>query len=261
VPCFIVRVMASRTEPYQPSLAATDGRSAPIRSIRRSYFSTSVGTKVLIAATGLLLFLYLILHLVGNLLVFAGPRVFNGYSSFLISNPLIVPVEIGLAAIFVIHVYKAIANWYNNRRARPVGYYQSEQRIFGYGWAGRPSRKSIASSTMIWTGLITLLFVFVHVRQFRFGAEYHVLGQAQMKDLYRLEVENFSSIFNVLFYVFATTVVSFHLWHGLSSAFQSLGVSYPWATPIVLRVGKVLAFVIGLGFFVIPIWVFLFGGR
>lgn len=253
--------MASRTDPYKPSLAATDGRSAPIRSLRRSYFSTSVGTKVLIAATGLCLFFYLILHLAGNLLIFAGPATFNGYSHFLISNPLIIPVEIGLAAIFLIHIYKTVTNWFNNRRARPVNYYQAEQRVFGYGWAGWPSRKSIASSTMIWSGLITLVFVIVHVRQFRFGDEYYVLGQPGVKDLYRVEVENFSNIFNVLFYLFATTVVSMHLWHGISSAFQSLGVSYPWVTPSVLKVGKVFAFVLGVGFFVIPIWVFLFGGR
>lgn len=253
--------MAARTDPYQPSLAATDGRTAPIRSLRRSYFSTSVGTKALVAATGLLLLLYLILHLIGNLLIFAGPRTFNGYSAFLISNPLILPVEIGLAAIFVIHVYKTVTNWWNNRRARPVPYYQSEQRIYGYGWAGWPSRKSVASSTMIYGGMVTLIFVIVHVRQFKFGAEYQVVGQPLVRDLYRLELENFSNIFTVLFYLFCTSVVAMHLWHGIGSAFQSLGISYPWLTPIVLRLGKVLALLIGVGFFVIPVWVFLFGGR
>jgi succinate dehydrogenase / fumarate reductase cytochrome b subunit len=253
--------MASGTETYKPSLSATDGRTAPILSIRRSYFSTSVGTKALVAVTGLLLFLYVILHLLGNLLVFAGPRNFNAYSAFLISNPLIIPVEIGLAAVFVIHVYKAIANWLNNRRARPVRYYQSEQRMYGYGWAGWPSRKSVASSTMIYGGIITLLFVIIHVQQFKFGAEYQVIGAPQIRDLYRLEVENFSNIFTVLFYLFCTSVVAMHLWHGISSSFQSLGITSPWATPIILRVGKVIAFLIGLGFFVIPVWVFLFGGR
>ena len=72
-------------------------------------------------ATGLLLVVYLILHLAGNLLLFLGPEIFNGYSHLLISNPLIVPVEIGLGAIFVLHVYKAVTNYAANRRARPVG--------------------------------------------------------------------------------------------------------------------------------------------
>src|SRR5690349_1481940 len=111
--------MASPTHSYTPSLAATEGHAAPIRTIRASFLSTSVGTKVLIAATGLLLFLYLVLHVLGNALVFFGPRTFNSYSAFLISNPLINPIEIGLLLIFLLHVYKTVTNWTNNRRARP----------------------------------------------------------------------------------------------------------------------------------------------
>src|SRR5579884_517514 len=246
--------MAAQSNPYSPSLAATDGRSAPIRTIRRSYFSTSVGTKALIGATGLLLFLYLVLHVLGNLLIFFGPSTFNGYASFLVSNPLIVPVEIGLLAIFVIHVFKTVTNWANNRRARPVAYAQRR-------WAGRPSRKSIASSTMIWGGLITFLFILIHLSQFKFGAEYQAAGQPGVRDLYRTEIENFSSIFNVVFYEFCMVVVGSHLWHGFSSAFQSLGLNWPWLTPVVLKLGKILAVLIAAGFFVIPIWVYLYGAR
>ncbi len=82
---------------------ATQSAPLPRPALRapRSYFSTSVGTKVLVGATGLLLFFYLILHLAGNLLLFLGPETFNGYSHLLISNPLVIPVEIGLAAIFL----------------------------------------------------------------------------------------------------------------------------------------------------------------
>src|SRR5262249_20426273 len=125
--------------------------------------SSSVGTKVVIAATGLALFLYLILHLVGNALIFAGADTFNGYSHALISNPLIVPVELGLLAVFVIHIYKTLTNYRANAAARPIGY--SLKRP-----AGRTSRKSVASSTMIVSGLVVLLFVLVHVKQFKYGA-------------------------------------------------------------------------------------------
>jgi succinate dehydrogenase / fumarate reductase cytochrome b subunit len=246
--------MASSTSPYAPSLSATDGRSAPIRTVRRSFFSTSVGTKVLIGATGLLLFLYLVLHVLGNALIFFGPRTFNGYSQFLISNPLIVPVEIGLLLVFLLHVYKTVTNWANNRRARPNAYYKRR-------WAGPPSRKSIASSTMIWGGLITFAFVLVHLQQFKFGTEYQVAGQPGVRDLYRTEVENFSSLLNVGFYMVCMAVVGSHLWHGFSSAFQSLGLNWPWLTPFVLKLGKVLAVVIAGGFLVIPIWVYLYGAR
>ncbi|HEX4568171.1 MAG TPA: hypothetical protein VH138_16160, partial [Vicinamibacterales bacterium] len=131
----------------------------------RRIFSSSVGTKLLIGATGLLLFAYLLLHLAGNLLVFAGQNTFNEYAHMLISNPLTAPVEIGLLLIFLLHVYKTVMMWFANQRARPVRYEKKS-------WAGYTSRKSIGSTTMIWTGLVTLLFVGVHLAQMKYGAEY-----------------------------------------------------------------------------------------
>src|SRR5688572_5296505 len=125
-------------------------------------FSSSVGTKLLLGLTGLALFAYMLLHLAGNALILAGPEIFNEYSHALISNPLILPIEIGLLAIFLVHIYKAIVMWMGNKQARPVGYLKKE-------YAGHTSRKSVASSTMILSGLLILLFVIVHVKQFKFG--------------------------------------------------------------------------------------------
>ena len=88
----------------------------------RRVFTSSVGTKLLIGLTGLALFVYLVLHLAGNALVFLGPDTFNEYAHTLISNPLIVPIEIGLLLIFLVHVYKTVTMWLGNQRARPVGY-------------------------------------------------------------------------------------------------------------------------------------------
>src|SRR5258708_10631920 len=96
----------------------------------------------------------------------------TGYARFLVRIPLIVPVEIGLLAVFLLHVYEAVTNWWLTRKARPIPYYQSSRRLFGYGWAGKPSRKSIASSTMIVSGLIIIVFLIVHVSQFKYGPEY-----------------------------------------------------------------------------------------
>jgi succinate dehydrogenase / fumarate reductase cytochrome b subunit len=230
---------------------------------RTSFLGSTIGTKVLIGLTGILLVLYLILHLVGNLLVFLGPAVFNGYSELLLSNPLIYPVEVGLALVFVIHIYKAIVNWVRNRAARPVNYYQAERRLWGYGWAGRGSRKSIASSTMIFTGALTLFFLIVHLRQFKFGAEYLVQAAngLEIRDLYRLELEQFASPLNVLLYLVGMVLVGFHLWHGSSSAFNSLGFDHPRYTPFLLTAGRVLAVVIAGGFIAIALWVFLLGGN
>ena len=129
----------------------------------RRVFSSSVGTKLLIGLTGLALFAYLILHLIGNALIFAGPDTFNEYSHALISNPLILPIEIGLLAIFLLHVYKAVTNYVANQAARPAGYAMKKS-------AGHTSRKSAASSSMIWSGLVIVLFILVHVKQFKYGA-------------------------------------------------------------------------------------------
>ena len=219
---------------------------------RLKVLASSIGTKLLMSVTGLALVLYLTLHLAGNLLVFFGPVVFNEYSHALVSNPLVVPAEIGLLAIFLLHVYRAVAMWIDNQRARPVKYVRKE-------WAGGASRKSLASSTMILTGAIMLLFVIVHVRTFKYGPEYSVAG-SEVRDLYRLEAENFSHPITVLLYVLAVTLVGFHLWHGFSSSFQSLGADHPRYTPRIRLIGKLLAIVIAGGFVVIPLWVYFSGG-
>jgi succinate dehydrogenase / fumarate reductase cytochrome b subunit len=247
------------------STESTRELAAPLTAPRVGsipYLATTVGKKVVMAITGLLLGLYLVLHLAGNLLLFLGPPTFNAYSHFLISNPLIVPVEIGLLATFLIHIYEAAMNWWTNRQARPVGYYQSVRRYFGYGWAGKPSRKTIASTTMIVSGVIIVVFVIIHLLQFKFGPEYAVSSAASgtvgERDLYRLEIENFSNALIVGFYALCMVVIGFHLWHGLSSALNSLGVDDPRATPTILRVGRVVAVVLAGGFLFLPIWVFFF---
>ncbi|HEX5473232.1 MAG TPA: succinate dehydrogenase cytochrome b subunit [Vicinamibacterales bacterium] len=213
----------------------------------RRVFSSSVGTKLLIGVTGLLLFVYVLLHLAGNLLVFAGPDTFNAYSHRLISNPLIVPVEIGLALIFLIHIYKTVRMWFHNQGARPVRYDKKK-------WVGHTGRKSVGSTTMIYTGLITLLFVLVHLKQFKFGTWY-VIGSPPIRDLYRTEFEVFASPVWVVVYVVCVLLVALHLRHGISSAFQSLGASHPRYTRSIVLWGTIVAVLIGVGFAIIPIWV------
>ncbi len=214
-------------------------------------FSSTVAEKLLIALTGLALFLYLVVHLVGNSLLFLGPRTFNGYAHALMSNPLVVVIEIGLAAIFVLHVWKTVAMWWRNRKARPEPYYQKRR-------AGPPSRKSLASTTMIYTGAIVAVFVVLHVRAFKYGPAAEVAGQ---RDLYGLLVGFFQHPLNVAFYEVCLVLLGFHLWHGFSSAFESLGGDEPRYTPRVLLAGKILAVLIGGGFVFIPLWVFFTGGR
>src|SRR5688572_16770420 len=114
--------------------------------------SSSVGTKVLIAFTGLALFGFLIIHLAGNLLVLVGPDTFNNYSHKLISNPLIYLAEAGLAAVFLLHVWKTVRNFGRNTAARPARYAIRKP-------AGHTSRKSLSSTTMIVSGTAILVFL------------------------------------------------------------------------------------------------------
>jgi succinate dehydrogenase / fumarate reductase cytochrome b subunit len=214
----------------------------------RRVFSSSVGTKLLIGVTGLLLFAYLLLHLAGNLLVFAGQDTFNEYAHLLISNPLTAPVEIALLLVFLLHVYKTVTMWFANQRARPTGYEKKS-------WARYTSRKSVASTTMIWTGLATLLFVGVHLAQMKYGAWYQV-GEPAIRDLYRTEAEVFSSPLWVGIYVVCMILIGFHLRHGISSAFQSIGVDHPVYTKRLVVAGTVLAILIGGGFAIIPLYVY-----
>lgn len=215
----------------------------------RRIFSSSVGTKLLIGVTGLLLFAYLILHLVGNLLVFTGRDTFNAYSHALISNPLVVPVEIGLLLVFLVHIYKTVTMWGKNRVARPIAYQKKS-------WAGHTSRKSVASTTMIWTGLVTLVFVVIRLAQFKFGAWYDV-GEPPVRDLYRTEAEVFASPLWVGIYIVCAALVGFHLRHGIASAFQSIGADHPVYTKRLVVCGTIVAIIIGAGFALIPIWVYL----
>jgi succinate dehydrogenase / fumarate reductase cytochrome b subunit len=216
----------------------------------RRVFTSSVGTKLLIGLTGLALFAYLVLHLVGNALIFLGPDTFNEYAHALISNPLIVPIEVGLLLIFLLHVYKTVAMWVANQAARPVKYQKKAM-------AGHTSRKSVASTTMILTGTLTLLFLLVHVKQFKYGAYYASAGNAAVRDLYRTEVEVFHQPAWVAFYFLCTALVALHLRHGISSGFQSIGLDHPVYTRRLVTWGIIGAIVIGGGLAVIPILVYL----
>jgi len=165
----------------------------------------------------------------------------------LASNPLVVPAEIALLLLFVLHIFKAVTMWTKNQAARPVPYEQKS-------WAGYTSRKSLASSTMIWTGLAVLAFVIVHVAQIKYGAWYQI-GDPPVRDLYRTEVEVFSSPVWVAVYVICMVFIGFHLRHGIASAMQSLGASQVSKRLLVL--GTIVAILIAGGFAAIPIWVYL----
>jgi succinate dehydrogenase / fumarate reductase cytochrome b subunit len=218
-------------------------------------FSSSIGSKFLIALTGLFLVVFLIAHLAGNLLFIAGPEAFNEYSHKLTSNPLVYVAELGLLVIFVLHIFKTIGLVAGSYGARPQGYAKRK-------WAktkNARSRKSVSSSTMIVTGTITLLFVVTHLVTFKFGTYYETA--AGIRDIYRLQLAVFSNPFYVAFYIVSMGVIVFHLWHGVASAGQSFGVNSITWSPRLLWFGRGLAVIIGLGFALLPVYTFFLGAR
>jgi len=222
-------------------------------SSRLRVFDSSVGSKILIGLTGLFLVLYLIIHIVGNLMVFGGPDFFNHYAHFLESQPLLPIIEILLLLVFLLHIYRTIRMYVGNQAARPAKYAQKRP-------AGYTSRKSLASTTMIVSGLWLVVFLLIHVRAFRFNPALHEYKTAEgIVDLYRVEMENLHNPLLLLFYVLSMLVVGSHVYHGASSAFQSLGLDHPRWTPRILLIGKILAVGIGGGFILIALWMHFLG--
>jgi succinate dehydrogenase / fumarate reductase cytochrome b subunit len=220
---------------------------------RRRLFDSSIAAKLLIGTSGLLLVLYLFIHIAGNLIVFAGPAAFNRYAFTLESQAVLPLIELALLAVFLVHIVNAVRNYLSNRQARPVGYVMKRR-------AGKPSRKSFASSTMIVSGLWLLVFLIIHVRAFHEGWGHEYEWAAGGRDLYRQEMETFSNPLMAAFYVLSMGVVGTHLWHGITSGFQSLGMDPAQWSPRALVAGKVIATLVAAAFAGIAIWAYLTGG-
>lgn len=203
--------------------------------MRLKLLSSLIGRKVLMALTGLILYAFLIGHLAGNALLFNrdGGRAFNAYSEFLSHHPLLIPMELFLLAVFVLHISLSISVTLTNRRARPIGYQVRSRSVGGRTWA---------SSTMIYSGLLVLIFVAIHVKTFKYGDR----GSGT---LYDLVSATFHKTGYLVWYVFATAVLGFHLCHAFQSAFQTLGLD----AQKLKRTGLFLSLALALGFGLIPI--------
>lgn len=207
--------------------------------------SASIGKKQCMALTGLGLCGFLVLHLAGNFLLFAGPQAFNGYAKKLEENPLLLPGEISLLALFAIHVGFALRVTLENRRARPVRYAVSATE----------GERSFASGTMWLSGLITLVFLVLHLLHFRFA------GAEARADLHALVLKTFQSLTYVAWYVFAVCVLGLHVGHGFQSAFRSLGLHHPKYTQLVRWVSRIFGAGVALGYASLSIWAYFSTGK
>ncbi|MCP4404378.1 MAG: succinate dehydrogenase cytochrome b subunit [bacterium] len=221
---------------------------------------SSIGKKILMGLTGLGLCIFILEHMLGNLLLLLkNSEPFNEYAHFLLSfGELLYIAEAGLVAFFLIHIISGISVALGKRKARPVAYYKEAD-------AGGASRKNIASVSMIYTGVILFIFLVMHIKTFKFGpgiAEGYVvqINGENARDLYRLVYEVFSNGFYVFGYVLMMIGLGSHLSHGFWSAFQSLGINHPRYTLIIYTIGILFALAMALGFIILPIWIYFTGG-
>ena len=217
--------------------------------------TSSVGRKILNGLTGMLLCIYILVHMAANTLIICNPTAFNLYAHFLMGlGPLLIVIEIMLVAVFVVHILSAITVWWSKRKARPTGY----AKVKG---AGGPSRKTFSSITMIYGGVIMILFLFWHVSTMKYGHhEVYVHNGAEVVNLYHTVVGQFTQGWVVILYEIVMITVGFHLWHGFWSSFQSLGLSHPKYTPIVNTIGYIFAIVIAAGFLAVPPYIYFTKG-
>jgi len=205
------------------------------------FYQESLGKKVVMAASGVVLFGYLVGHLLGNLQVYLGAEKMDGYAAFLHSMPaLLWGVRVLLVVSVVAHIVSSIQLAQLKNTARPVSYVKKESIASSY-----------ESRTMMWSGPIIALFIVFHILDLTTGAA----GASQFRELRAYEnlVYSFRRIPVAAFYIVAMVLLCMHLHHGLWSMFQSMGISHPRYTPIIRRAAAWVAILMAIGFISIPV--------
>ena len=210
------------------------------------------------AATGALLFLFVVGHLVGNLQVFGPPEMINRYAHFLKSTPeLLWSARIGLLVLVALHIITAIQLTSANQAARPVGYTGGD--AFGSTWQSR---------YMLVSGLVIAAFVLYHLAHFTvllpgingvgdFSKLKTVLHGETVPDAYGMMILGFQVWWVVLFYLIAMALLFVHLGHGLAAMFQSLGLRNHTWFPRIQLFAKAASIAIFVGYALIPISIYM----
>lgn len=216
---------------------------------------SQVGRKILTGITGIGLIIFIIGHLAGNLSLFGDASAFNEYTYALESmGVLLYIVEAGLAFFFLLHAYIGISIWWNRRKARPEGYNK-------YQTKGGPSHQSWASKSMIFTGLVLLVFLVIHIDTFKFGETATIMNDGtQMRDLKALVIDTFQNPIYAFGYTFVMILLGFHLKHGFWSAFTSLTMKHKKYSTVIYTIGIIFAILMAVGFLFIPLYIYFGGG-
>lgn len=209
-----------------------------------AFWRSLVGKKVVMAVTGVILLLYIIGHLLGNLQIFEGPERLNAYAAFLKSTgELLWAVRIVLLVSLVLHVIASVQVSLASKRSRPADYVEKKSIETSY-----------AARTMIWSGPLIFLYVVYHLAMFTFL----VTGPGYSPtDVYRNEVQAFQVPAISAFYVVAIIFLGMHLYHGTWSMLHTLGASNPRYRVLRRTIAPIVAIAITVGYIAIPIAVLL----
>ena len=208
---------------------------------------SSIGQKVLMALSGILLLGFVIAHLAGNLLIYAGPDALNAYAKHVRDlGPLLWVARAGLLLAVLIHVWTSVQLALENGRARPV--VLRRQRFMATTWMAR---------TMLLSGGLFVVYLVYHLLHFTFGVTNPNLSESidhlGRHDVYRMVVLSFQQRPIVAAYVLGMTVLCCHLSHGIGSVFQTLGVNNARTLLFWKRFGQLLSMLIFLGYVSIPL--------
>ena len=222
--------------------------------LRLRLVRSSLGSKYVMAVTGLGLIGFVIVHMLGNLQIFLGKQALNDYAHHLEEIPTILwTLRVGLLAIFVLHILFGLRLWQHNRTARPVGYYVHDA-----------VQASWASRHMLLTGLVILAFVIYHLMHFTFGVvdwanyKFHLPPDKEgLHDVAEMVVGSFAQWPISLSYVVAMIFLGLHLWHGAGSWLQSLGWNSKRWQRLIHGLGAAVAVLIVVGNCSIPLAILL----
>lgn len=209
------------------------------------FWDSSVGKKMVMGATGLILVAFVILHMLGNLQFFAGAERFNAYSHLLQVDLIEFTwaLRVTLLVSVVLHITAAYQLTLRNRAARPAKYAKRDPQVSTY-----------AARTMRWGGVYLLLFIPYHILHFTTGTLHpaFVRGQA-----YGNVVIGFEVMWVSLFYLGAMVFLGLHLYHGAWAALRSLGAARPSEDPQHRRIALAIAVIVPVGFSLLPLSVML----
>ncbi len=208
---------------------------------------TSIGKKVLMALTGLMLSGFIVGHLLGNLTIFAGREWINSYAYHLEELKVLVwAARITLLSLVTIHILTAICLTLKNKKARPVNYAKKENQT-----------TSLGARTMAMTGMVILAFIVFHLMHFTFRVTHpeisNSLDEHGHRDVFKMVVMSFQRPELAFGYVAALTLLFLHLSHGLWSLFQSLGLLGERTLPIAKKISCAVAWALYLAYISIPL--------